>query len=79
MFRGTDWMPQPCRSCDQREKDWGGCRCQALALAGDAAATDPVCARAPDHERVKAVLDTLPAEPPPFRYRRYARATDEVG
>ncbi|MBV1829528.1 pyrroloquinoline quinone biosynthesis protein PqqE [Komagataeibacter sp. AV436] len=79
MFRGTDWMPQPCRSCDQREKDWGGCRCQALALAGDAAATDPVCSRAPDHERVKAVLDTLPATPPPFRYRRYARATDEVG
>ncbi|KAB8123930.1 pyrroloquinoline quinone biosynthesis protein PqqE [Komagataeibacter medellinensis] len=79
MFRGTDWMPQPCRSCDQREKDWGGCRCQALALAGNAAATDPVCSRAPDHERVLKVLETLPAQPPPFRYRRYSRATDEVG
>ena len=48
-FRGTDWMPAPCRSCDRREIDWGGCRCQALALAGDAALTDPACARAPMH------------------------------
>jgi pyrroloquinoline quinone biosynthesis protein E len=48
-FRGTDWMPELCRSCDRREIDWGGCRCQALAMSGDAAATDPACARAPDH------------------------------
>lgn len=48
-FRGTDWMPEPCKACDRREIDWGGCRCQALALAGDAALTDPACARAPDH------------------------------
>ena len=48
-FRGTGWMPLPCQSCDRREIDWGGCRCQALALAGDAAATDPACARAPMH------------------------------
>ncbi len=48
-FRGTDWMPEPCRGCDRREIDWGGCRCQALALAGDAALTDPACARSPDH------------------------------
>lgn len=48
-FRGTDWMPEPCQSCDRREIDWGGCRCQALALLGDAAATDPVCHRSPDH------------------------------
>lgn len=48
-FRGTDWMPELCRSCDRREIDWGGCRCQALAMTGDAAATDPACARAPDH------------------------------
>jgi pyrroloquinoline quinone biosynthesis protein E len=40
-FRGTDWMPDLCRTCDQREVDWGGCRCQALAVVGDAAATDP--------------------------------------
>ena len=40
-FRGTAWMREPCRSCERREIDWGGCRCQALALAGDPAATDP--------------------------------------
>ena len=48
-FRGTDWMPAPCQGCDRREIDWGGCRCQALALAGNAAATDPACTRAPMH------------------------------
>ena len=48
-FRGTDWMPEPCRSCDRREIDWGGCRCQALALTGDAAATDPACILSPHH------------------------------
>ena len=48
-FRGTDWMPEPCRSCERKEIDWGGCRCQAFALTGDAAATDPACALSPDH------------------------------
>ncbi len=48
-FRGTDWMPSPCRTCDRREIDWGGCRCQALALAGDAAVADPACMHAPAH------------------------------
>ena len=48
-FRGTDWMPQPCQSCDKREIDWGGCRCQAYALTGNAANTDPACALSPDH------------------------------
>lgn len=60
-FRGTDWMPMACRTCDQREIDWGGCRCQALALAGDAARTDPACNRSPDHhlmaEAVAAAAD----------------------
>jgi pyrroloquinoline quinone biosynthesis protein E len=48
-FRGTDWMPLPCRSCDRREVDFGGCRCQAFELTGDAARTDPVCHLSPDH------------------------------
>jgi pyrroloquinoline quinone biosynthesis protein E len=48
-FRGTAWMPDPCRSCERREIDWGGCRCQAFALTGDAARTDPACALSPDH------------------------------
>jgi pyrroloquinoline quinone biosynthesis protein E len=67
-FRGTDWMPELCSTCDRREIDWGGCRCQALALAGDAAATDPACARSADHplmalaiaEADGAALDLVP-------------------
>jgi pyrroloquinoline quinone biosynthesis protein E len=51
-FRGTEWMPDPCRSCDRRELDFGGCRCQAFELTGDAARTDPVCHLSPDHEIV---------------------------
>jgi pyrroloquinoline quinone biosynthesis protein E len=51
-FRGTNWMPDPCRSCDRREIDFGGCRCQAFQLTGDAARTDPVCHLSPDHEIV---------------------------
>jgi pyrroloquinoline quinone biosynthesis protein E len=53
-FRGEDWMPEPCRSCPRRGLDFGGCRCQAYALTGDAGATDPVCALAPQHAAVVA-------------------------
>jgi pyrroloquinoline quinone biosynthesis protein E len=48
-FRGEAWMPEPCSSCDRRAIDFGGCRCQAFALTGDATRTDPACAKAPDH------------------------------
>ena len=48
-FRGTDWMPEPCMSCSRRDQDFGGCRCQAFLLTGDARATDPVCHLAPAH------------------------------
>ncbi len=54
-FRGTAWMPEPCAGCERRELDWGGCRCQALALTGDAAATDPVCHKSPLHAAVGAM------------------------
>lgn len=58
-FRGEGWMPEPCRSCDRRGIDHGGCRCRAFALTGDAAATDPACGRAPDHALVaRAVAAT---------------------
>jgi pyrroloquinoline quinone biosynthesis protein E len=53
-FRGEAWMPDPCRSCDRRHLDFGGCRCQAFALTGDARATDPACNLAPRHELVRA-------------------------
>jgi pyrroloquinoline quinone biosynthesis protein E len=55
-FRGTDWMPEPCRSCNRRELDFGGCRCQAFQLTGDAARTDPVCHLSPDHGIVAAAV-----------------------
>jgi PqqA peptide cyclase len=55
-FRGEQWMPEPCRSCDQRAQDFGGCRCQALLLAGDVNVTDPVCSLAPAHSIVEAAL-----------------------
>lgn len=55
-FRGEEWMPEPCRCCDQRSVDFGGCRCQALLLTGDASATDPACSLAPAHQIVEAAL-----------------------
>lgn len=55
-FRGEAWMPEPCRSCERRVQDFGGCRCQALLLAGDVNATDPACSLAPAHEIVEAAV-----------------------
>jgi pyrroloquinoline quinone biosynthesis protein E len=52
-FRGEAWMPEPCRSCDRRGLDFGGCRCQAFHLTGNAAATDPVCTLSPDHSIIE--------------------------
>jgi PqqA peptide cyclase len=52
-FRGEAWMPEPCRSCDRRQQDFGGCRCQAFLLTGDASATDPVCELAPLHHLIE--------------------------
>ena len=51
-YRGTRWMPEPCRSCPERENDFGGCRCQAFRLLGDASRTDPACSLSPDHDRI---------------------------
>ena len=70
-FRGTAWMPEPCRSCEFRERDLGGCRCQAFALVGDAAATDPVCEFSPKHDVVVALVDgNAPTGRPDYTYRR---------
>lgn len=70
-FRGTQWMREPCRSCELREVDWGGCRCQAMALAGDPTATDPACELSPLHARMAAVAEAESGAPtPPFTYRR---------
>jgi pyrroloquinoline quinone biosynthesis protein E len=70
-FRGTAWMREPCSSCALKEIDFGGCRCQALALAGDAAATDPVCHLSPRHAAVLAMAEAQSqADVREFVYRR---------
>jgi len=63
-FRGEGWMQEPCKTCDRREQDFGGCRCQALLLTGDAAATDPVCSLAPLRPKVDAILAGMNTAPP---------------
>jgi pyrroloquinoline quinone biosynthesis protein E len=68
-FRGSAWMPEPCRSCERRELDFGGCRCQAFLLTGDAAATDPVCRLAPHHELVELALRERPADAANLEFR----------
>lgn len=55
-FRGESWMQEPCKSCDRRAQDFGGCRCQAFLLAANAAATDPVCSLSPQRPIVNAIL-----------------------
>jgi pyrroloquinoline quinone biosynthesis protein E len=70
-FRGTEWMAEPCQSCERREIDWGGCRCQAFALTGDERATDPACALSPRHGEIMAAAERDSAAPTPeFNYRR---------
>jgi PqqA peptide cyclase len=67
-FRGTAWMKEPCLSCARREIDFGGCRCQAFALTGDARAADPVCHLAPGHDRVRGLAAVQ--EDAPYAYRQ---------
>ncbi len=69
-FRGETWMREPCRSCPERARDFGGCRCQAFALTGDAANTDPACALSPEHARIAAAR----AEPQTETLRYRARS-----
>lgn len=69
-FRGTDWMKEPCRSCSRKAVDFGGCRCQALLLTGDATATDPVCHLSPQHHLItKAYESGASPDSPSFKYR----------
>jgi pyrroloquinoline quinone biosynthesis protein E len=66
-FRGTDWMQEPCRTCARRDIDFGGCRCQAFALTGDARAADPVCHLSPRHDHVVALAAVQ--QDGPYSYR----------
>jgi pyrroloquinoline quinone biosynthesis protein E len=73
-FRGEDWMKEPCRSCDEKEKDHGGCRCQAYLLAGDMYAADPVCSKSPDHHLIEEAINSartsaLSADEKPLIFR----------
>lgn len=75
-FRGTGWMAEPCRSCAFKERDLGGCRCQAFAIAGDAAATDPACGLSPFHGAMLAMAqEEAAAGADGFDYRRFTAAT----
>lgn len=69
-FRGTEWMPEPCRSCLQKDRDWGGCRCQALALTGRAENTDPVCRKSGFRTLVDKTLlvSDAPYQEPTYRH-----------
>ena len=69
-FRGTDWMAEPCKGCEFREQDWGGCRCQAMALTGDPRNTDPACAKSPRHADLLALAEAESAsDAPPLTFR----------
>ena len=80
-FRGEAWMPEPCRSCPERTKDLGGCRCQAYLLTGDMGATDPVCDKSPQHGIVLAAIakgDKVPERALLFRSPENSRVTIEA-
>ena len=70
-FRGTEWMPEPCRSCDRREIDWGGCRCQAFALTGMADAADPACEFSPHRNVLDEPLANAGGTTPEYIYRKF--------
>ncbi len=72
-FRGTAWMKEPCRSCARRDIDFGGCRCQAFAITGDARAADPVCHLSPHHDEVVALTTGQRDVPYSYRVNRKSR------
>jgi pyrroloquinoline quinone biosynthesis protein E len=81
-FRGTEWMPEPCQSCPQKEIDFGGCRCQAALLTGNAANTDPVCELSPNRASVDALLcklDSLGYHAPDWNYRINPKTVPMLG
>jgi len=78
-YRGTGWMPEPCQSCAFKEIDYGGCRCQAFALTGDAGNTDPACALSPVHEEIfKTALTESTDDKRRFIYRNFSGGTLET-
>jgi pyrroloquinoline quinone biosynthesis protein E len=85
-YRGDAWMAEPCRSCPEKGKDFGGCRCQAYMIAGDAAAADPVCAKSPQRHKVDEIIfqSTRPevsaaVKPQPILFRADAASREFIG
>lgn len=82
-YRGLDWLPEPCSSCSEKEKDFGGCRCQAFLLTGDASNTDPACSRSPHHGVVKQAVavreQTMRFQKPLIKRSAQAVTTDFMG
>ena len=74
-FRGDEWMKEPCRSCPRKHVDFGGCRCQAFALTGDATRTDPVCTLTSDRAIIDSMLDGAPP-PVVYAYREMGRTRE---
>ncbi|RLA25391.1 MAG: pyrroloquinoline quinone biosynthesis protein PqqE [Gammaproteobacteria bacterium] len=73
-FRGNEWMQEPCKSCDEKDQDFGGCRCQAYILTGDMYKTDPVCGKSPDKQVIQDAIDSarksaLSADEKPLIFR----------
>jgi PqqA peptide cyclase len=78
-YRGTGWMPEPCQSCAFKEIDFGGCRCQAFALTGDAGQTDPACNKSPLHSRIfDLAVSEADAAQDRFIYRDFSGGTPEA-
>jgi pyrroloquinoline quinone biosynthesis protein E len=80
-FRGEEWMPEPCRSCDRRKEDFGGCRCQAFLVAGDAALTDPVCELSPLHHLIEDAVreDAVASAVPEVREGSFHVLQEKMG
>jgi pyrroloquinoline quinone biosynthesis protein E len=77
-YRGTGWMPEPCQSCAFKEVDFGGCRCQAFAMTGDAGNTDPACSFSPHHDRLFKTAEIESAEGSNrYLYRNFSGGTLE--
>lgn len=72
-YRGTDYLPEPCKSCEFREVDFGGCRCQAFMFTGDAANTDPACAKSPHHKTLLAIAERESQKEQDFIYRKFTK------
>jgi pyrroloquinoline quinone biosynthesis protein E len=77
-FRGTDWMNDLCGTCDRKLVDFGGCRCQAMAIAGDPAATDPVCMKSPHHAIIQGMAESFSHEDAPLIYREMPKVLAPV-